>query len=410
MDNISKREIIHRMVTLFDTATNKHKDQDQIGTFYQKSLQSITNSRSKDELDAIVSRLVQAIKTNNFGLGDFEFNNIILGRSKNSYINIPYEEQYKGFYYRLVNLNDVFGGLKAQQINFDEPDKLFYKRVAKCSEFFGQYSGLHIKNNLVGNFDNNAVIEFDVPRINLLDSFMRQLFLNFLVANRNFPTLIRDFIVDILSLELFFINMKVLSFNDFDLLNYFLKDLIEACGVENFREKLLESINYHMMKVDLIVQLSKLICYILYIILSNSSKYLLQKIIHMRIEETLQGAYLTYMDTLKADLEVLLSYKAEDSINYKFYALIHGLFCYVFNVHNSELLVFDSNRFNKHKSLLCGNANNVIIVNEHANSKPVIIFDIETSEILLRIYMKYSFDDFKEEDNENFSGRVKRLG
>lgn len=409
MENEVKREITQRLLMLFDSVTAKNNDQDLVGTFYQKSLQSLVSSKTKEELDQTLSKLMQSVKMGNFGVDDFEFNNIILGRLKNCYMSVPYEEQYKGFYYRIVNLSDIFGGLRAQQINFDEPDKLFYKHVAKCSEFFAQYSGIHIKNNLVGNFDNNAAIEFDVPKINLLDSFIRQLFLNFLVANRDFPQLIRDFIVDMLSLELFFINVKIFNFNDFDLLNYFMKDIIESCAAEKPRDKILDSINYHMMKAELIVQLSKLICHILYIILLNSSKYLLQKIIKERIDETLQQTYINSLDTLKTDLELLLAYKAEDSINYKFYALLHGLFSYVFNVHNSELLVFDANRFNKHKSLLCGNANHIIIVNESANCKPTMIFDSETSELLLKTFMRYSFNDFKEEENENFSGWLTRF-
>lgn len=406
MDNLSKKEITQRLTALFDTLLIKNRDQDLLGTFYQKILQGVVNCRTKEELDTLVTRLMQAIKTGSFGLGDFEFNNMILGRSKNCYINIPYEEQYRGFYYRLTNLNDIFGGLKAQQINFDEPEKLFYRRVVRCGEFFNQFSGLHIRNNLGGNFDNNAVIEFDVPKMNLVDSFMRQLFLNFLIANRMFPALVRDFAVDLLSLELFFINIKIFSFNDFDLLNYFLKDIIESCVGDNYNEKLLESINYHMMKVELVVQLSKLMCHILFIILSNSTKYLLQRIIKEKIEESNQASYISNIDMLKTDLELLLSYKAEDTICSKHYALIHGLFCFVFNVHNSELLVFDANRFNKHKSMLCGNANHIIIVNENLNAKPVLIFDAEISEALLKTYVKYSFDDFKDDENDEFSGEL----
>ena len=216
--------------------------------------------------------------------------------------------------------------------------------------------------------------------------------------------------MDLLSLELFFINVKIFSFSDFDLLNYFLKDIIEACAVADYKDKLLESINYHMMKVELTVQLSKLVCHILFIILSNSSKYLLQRIIKERVEENIQTSYLSSIDSLKSELELLLSYKTDDHINFKLYTLLHGLFTFVFNVHNSELLVFDANKFNKHRSLLCGNANHIIVVNENFNNRPAIIFDLQTSEILLSTYIKFSFDDFKEDKNENFSGWFKRLG
>ena len=121
-----------------------------------------------------------------------------------------------------------------------------------------------------------------------------------------------------------------------------------------------------------------------------------------------QEGFLENINHLKKEILFFISNPTETEGNYKYHALLYGLFKYVFNVSNLSLMVFDSTKFVKYKSKSINKNGTTIVLYEEKTVKSVLIFDEEHSRLLLNNFMKYSFDDFKEDTAEEFKGKLSR--
>jgi hypothetical protein len=291
---------------------------------------------------------------------------------------------------------------------FDDKDKFFYKKVFPLKDVKDRLEYSHLLNNLGVVMDDHAALEIPNTSNCRIDNFVKMLFIGFLLANRRYKSVVKDFLMDLMSLELFFINIKIFNYSDFIFLNEFCSSIIDLCCLEDFGDRLLDLLDEKMADEKIVLQMSKLILHIFFVIFKNSSKQLVSRLIEENVEVEEQETYLHNISHLKKEMLFFISNPTETEDNYKYHTLLFGLFKYVFNVSSLSLLVFDSTRFAKYKSKTISRNGTTIVLYEEKSAKSVIVFGEEHSKLLLNNFMKYSFDDFKEDTAEEFRGKLSR--
>ena len=103
-----------------------------------------------------------------------------------------------------------------------------------------------------------------------------------------------------------------------------------------------------------------------------------------------------------------ISNPTEAAENPKFVVLLFCLFKFVFNVSGLSLLLFDESRFVKFRSEVAGRENVILALYEGDSSKPVVVFDRSTSDLLSKEFVKCSFSDFGEDAEDDFNGWLNR--
>lgn len=409
MENINKKELKTQLMALISRYTTDNFSKEEVAVFFANSLNKLLKSTSKEELEANTAEILKSIRGKQFSAVDFDLNNIILGRTKGYYVSIPFGDKYRSFYFRIMNMNELLTNEQQMNHDFDDKDKFFYKKVFPLKDVKNKLEYSHLLNNLEPQMDEHAMLEIANNKNFRIDNFVKMLFIGFLLTNRKYKSVVKDFIIDLMSLELFFINIKIFNYSDFIFLNQFCSSLIDICCLEDFGDRLLDLLDDKMADEKIVLQLSKLILHVFFVILKNSSKQLVSRLIDENVEKEDQESYLHNIKHLKKELLFFISNPTETEGNHKYYTLLYGLFKHVFNVSNLSLIVFDSTRFAKFKSKTINRNGTTIVLYEEKTVKSIIVFDDTHSRLLLNNFMKYSFDDFKEDTAEEFKGKINRV-
>lgn len=407
MENIDRKQLKTALFDLLSRSTTNHPDKDQLSIFYNNAVSSLLKAKNKTELENSTTEILKKIKSRSFSVIDFELNNIILGRAKLFYITVPFEDKLRNFYHRLNDLKDLDDGPRPIDLGFDDQPKFFYKKIFNFEDTRRKLDFSHILNNCDEGVKDNIVLELYSSKSNSVETIIKMLFVGFLLNNKNYKNVIRDFIVDLLSLELFFTTINVFSSKDFPELNDFCRNLVALCCLEDFSDRLIDLLNDRMANEELSIQLSKLILYIIFTVVKDSSKLLFKKIIEENIPLNDRSPYLQNLNHLKKETLFALSNPTESVENPQFKILLFCLFKFLFNATGISLLVFDSSRFAKFRSDVTNKENVILALYEEENAKPALVFDNETSTLLSKEFVRCSFSDFGE-DNEDFVGWLKR--
>ena len=408
MENIDRKQLKTALMDLLTRFTTNTDNKDQIAVFYNNAISTILKAETKADLEKSTTETLKKIKSRSFSVIDFELNNILLGRAKLYYTSVPFEDNLRNYYHRISDLSDLDDEARPFDFGFDDQPKFFYKKITSFDDVRRKLDFSHILANSGEGVEGNTLLELEKRTGGGVDNLIKMLFVGFLLTNKSYKNVIRDFVVDLLSLELFFTTIKIFSNKDFCELNDFCRNLVALCCLEDFTERLLDLLNDRMANEELEIQLSKLILCILFAVVKNSSKLLFKRIIEENIPPNDRATYLQNLNHLKKEVLFSISNPTEAAENQKFVVLLFCLFKFVFNVSGLSLLLFDESRFVKFRSEVAGRENVILALYEGDSSKPVVVFDRSTSDLLSKEFVKCSFSDFGEDAEDDFNGWLNR--
>jgi hypothetical protein len=402
MNTKVKQLIYTKFETLIDSCLVNVDNKALVRENYEKMLKEILDARDKESVEALKNRYSALIQSKQFISINFEFKNIILGRPKPYYTSIPFEEELKDFYYPLSNFKELISGDNLYEIDIRNGAKFFQNNCLTFEDFLIKESPMNVNDYVSTVTKTKIVVQVEPIRLTQIENFFRLLFIGFICTNIRFPKAIKDFLMDLLSLENFLVNIKRINLNDMKNVNLLLKSVIECCDFsQNFKEDILDVLNHIISNEFVIQELSILLSCVFIAILQHTGINFYKKQLAANATSEDITSLKTNLNFSKNELLQVLVHQHLPEVNSKHLLTIYSMFTFIFNIQNLDILIFDGLMNAKSKASSIGENGTVIIFNESSGKQPFIIFDTEISELINKVYMKYSFQDFDEPNGDD---------
>lgn len=408
----TKQLVSSRFENLVDSCLATVENKALIKENFEKMLKEVLDAKDKDSLEAVRENYASMISSKQFISINFDFKNIILGRAKPYYTSVPFENELRNFYYPLSSFKELINGDNLYEIDMRNGSKLFQKNCIAYEDFLIKEAILNVSDLFTAVHQDKVVVQIDPGKQTILENFFCLLFISFVCANVKFQKTVKDFLMDLLSIQNFLIRIRRISLHDMRFLNSLIKSIIESCDYsKNFLEDVIDNLN-HMASNEFVVQeLTLLLTEIFVMILQNTNSSFYKMILTTGAPAELVLALKSNLNLYKNELLQIFSHQNISEINFRHLLSIYNMFNFIFNVQNSEMIVFDSSFNVKLRGYQASPSGTVIIFNENVSRGPFILFNHEISSLLRKFYMKFSYQDFDDANaDDNFTeGEIIRI-
>ena len=390
MNSDLKNVLFTKFESFMSDSLKENDSKETLMVFYEKFLSEILEASTQEKIYSITEKYSKIIELENYKKNNFDYNNKFFESVKDNLLKIPLEESYKGFYYRLINLEDLEIFENSENINFVDNENLFKGRLNKYERFLADFQKSFLKSHL-NSFKNNIFLEIKLD-LDYIERIFYLFFFDFLIFRLDSLNLLESYLLDLISLEVFFVNLKIFEKSDFENLNFFLKNFFEILknkNDENCQEKILEFLNDFFYNKKIAVELSKLINYIIILILKNTSLNFFKNLLNEKSKEKMD------LKSLKENTIILLEHKTTIYLNFENFEILKKLFEIIFNF-KIQLIVFDSKNFPKFKISDPKENNNTIIISENLLIKNIFIIKKNFSKKIENIFGNIDFEDFQD--------------
>jgi hypothetical protein len=395
MNPRTKQLVASRFENLVDSCLDTVENKALIKENFERMLREVLEAKDRESLESVREKYAAMISSKQFISINFDFRNIILGRAKPYYTSVPFDNELRNFYYPLSTFKDLISADNLFEIDIRNGSKLFQKNCIGYQDFLTREAIFNVSEVFTAVHDNKVVVQIESSKHTIFENLFCLLFISFVCANVKFQKNIKDFLMDLLSIESFLIRIRRISLQDMSFLNSLIKAIIESCDYsKNFLEDVIDNLNHIASNEFVVQELTVLLTEVLVMILQNTNMNFYKMILTTRAPPELIPTLKSNLNLYKSELLQLLSHQNTAEVNFRHLLSIYNMFNFIFNIQNSDLMVFDSSFNVKLRGSQAAPSGTVIIFNENTSRAPYMLFNEEVSFVLQKFYMRFSYQDF----------------